>query len=230
MLKYFKWELLSELKKIKGFLIALFITYFFVGITDINSANIFSVLMLIELYVLAFCALYYGGKRTIDTYSKKTFLLESMIPISANKLLLVKYLVAAIVSLSSCILLFIGFAIIGGKIDIEFFINVMKYLIGNANFYDVLFKAFVLFTSFSIFVTSLMTASFVLLKSVFPSLKKVKALSYVLTYLAAYIFFQIVSPLMDGSIFTTSLIFIIGSVVCYFVTVALVENKLEVYN
>ncbi len=87
MFNYLKWELKDYIgNRYKWFIVALTI-FFLVLITP--SENLPGLFMFAYITTMTICLLgtYYAGtKHAVDTFSKKTFLLESMIPKSAKKI------------------------------------------------------------------------------------------------------------------------------------------------
>ena len=101
MFKYIKWELIDEFRRKKLLAAFVAIVYLLVLITP-GDATLMRYLIIPITIILCgslFLSFISGAKKTMDSYQNKTFLLESMIPLSPNKILLAKYILAIIFNL-----------------------------------------------------------------------------------------------------------------------------------
>ena len=101
MLNYIKWELKSIYRKYTKVLIAMAIIMGLMAIIPLDGEIITGAVtfaFVITMMILMLSTYVLGTKKVLDTFSKPTFLLESMISIPPSKLLLAKYLLAIIIN------------------------------------------------------------------------------------------------------------------------------------
>ena len=240
MFKYIKWELLDEFRKKKLIIGCVAIVYLLVFIAPVKSMlmRYLGLPMIIILFGSLSLSFTSGSKRTMDSYQKKTFLLESMIPLSPNKILLAKYLLGIIFNIIYSIVFIIGLAIAAKKVDI----NLIKKIIDALYSLDfdewlVLLRFFVLLLSSSISATSLTTFVFLVLKSIFPNGKGLKTISYIITtalavFLLTTFLKDLIMSIVDLEYFDLyfSAILLGIATIGYFGSLYFVKNKLEIYN
>ena len=231
MLNYLKWELKDYFNnKYKWFMIigVVFLLMLVVPIKNPNAISglivlAYSIIMLIAM----FGAYFAGTKHAVDTFSKKTFLLESMIPVSAKKILLAKYILGVFINLVYIIIIALGVGIILIKgVGLEDTFEFYKAIIEKLNFKTVL----TIFTS-SVFFLSIVVLGFVGAKAVNPGGKHDKITGFVFAFLLLYFTTYIIAEVMgtNSNIYITNLIYLGISTIVYFITAHLVENKLEIY-
>lgn len=242
MSSYIKWEFKSIFKKNTIWFSAIAIIYLleFVilksGGLDNTIAGLITLAFSFILMISAFFAFIYGTKRTIETFSKPTFLLESMIPISASKLLLAKYLIAIIMNIIYAFIYILGIIIVlaavGNETLIEMLGEIGEFIIDNPiNILRIFITMVIASTAF----TSIITMVFCFFKSKFPNGKAVNVISYILGY---FLFGFVLSLFIEmlGDINTEYLdivmdgFMLIMAALGYLGTVHLIENKLEIYN
>ena len=231
MLNYLKWELKNYFNnKYKWFIIigVVFILMLFIPIKTPNAITglimlAYSIIMLIAM----FGAYFAGTKHAVDTFSKKTFLLESMIPVSAKKILLAKYILGIFINLVYIIIIALGVGIILIKgVGLENTFDIYKSIIDKLNFKTVL----TIFTS-SVFFLSIVVLGFVGAKAINPGGKHDKITGFVFAFLLLYFTTYIVAEIIgnNSNIYIINLIYLAISSGVYFLTAYLVENKLEIY-
>lgn len=242
MSSYIKWEFKSIFKKNTIWFSAIAIIYLleFVilksGGLDNTIAGLITIAFNFILMISVFFAFIYGTKRTIDTFSKPTFLLESMIPISASKLLLAKYLIAIVMNIIYAFIYILGIIIVMSAVENatlrEMLGEIGEFIINNPiNILRVFIVMIIASTAF----TSIVTMVFCFFKSKFPNGKAVSVISYILGY---FLFGFVISLFLEmiGNVDTTYFdiimdgFMLIMATLGYLGTVHLVENKLEIYN
>lgn len=242
MFSYIKWEFKSIFKSSKNWLFIIFGIFMLeflivkLGFLDNSLAGIITIAYMIVLMVAALGSFAYGTKRTLDTFSKPTFLLESMIPIPASKLLLSKFLIAIVMNIFYAFVfifgIFILIAAVENNLVIEMLGDLGKFILEEpVNLLRMFFTMIFSSTAF----TSIVTTIFCFLKSSFPNGKGIKIIAGFLGYMAfglivsifGQLLFDMSDTYMDLAIDGFMLIL---SVVGYLATVYLIENKLEIYN
>lgn len=240
MSKYIKWELIDFFKKKKIVFIFVAALYFllFIVPTDSTFMNYLTIPTIIVLYASCVLGFFAGAKKCMDSYQDKTFLLESMIPLSPNKILLAKYLLAIILNLIYLIVFIFGLGIILHKADISL-ISIILDIFKNIDVdgVELLLRLFLSMVASSVSFTAVTTLMFIALKSFFPAGKGLKAIAVVcggfliniiiVTFIKAL--FQNMNDI-DYFDIISSLIFLGTSVIYYFISVWFVKNKLEVYS
>ena len=174
----------------------------------------------------------------MDSYQNKTFLLESMIPLSPNKILLAKYILGIILNIIYSIIFIIGLAIILKKADIDLIKEIIDTLYSlDFNEWLVLIRLFVLIISSSITATSLTTCVFLGLKSIFPNGKGLKTIAYIVTvilvtFVASTFLVDLIRSMAQSKYFDIyfSILLLAFATVGYFGSLWFVKNRLEIYN
>ena len=232
MFKYIKWELKSLLK---GYTKALMVIIGILALMliiplDFNAALTKTVLYayLIMVFILLLGAFIFGPKKVVDTFRKPTFMLESMISFSPYKIVLAKYLLAFILNIICIFLSFVSILIIIWRASsFPNMIEVVLEILSISNIPELLDITFDLLI-LSIFFTSTVTCCFVAIKSWFPKMKGSLILCVVVWYIFMMILTSIVSDLKLSNLLL-KLGAIALSALFYYLTVQLIENKLEVY-
>lgn len=241
MCNYIKWELKSVLAEKKVTLITILVVFILqflfikLDVLDTFLGGIVSMVFSIILIVCAINSFFAGAKRTMDTYNKPTFLLESMIPISSGKLVLSKYLIAIVLNffyifvfiLGIYMVLFLALEDVGMvEIFLEYFGELIQENLGS--FIRALIYMFLLSIGYTSFVTTL----FCFLKSYFPNAKRLTGLAIVLGYIGFLIVSSLYGDLFNGfeNFDLIMDVFLVAiSILGYFLTTYLIENKMEVY-
>lgn len=244
MFKYIKWELLGLGKKNLKWILIVLGLYLVVAILPFSDdSNIFNLLYIpfIVVVVLFFIGSFiFGTKKVIDTFRKKTFLLESMISFSPYRLLFAKYIMAIIINIICVILGTIGLTIMLAKAgEIDIILELFGDVLGNLGFVNILKFTITMIIS-SLSFTSLVTLCYVIAKCLMPNGKGSLILGiiiwYFLNYLTTEIFYNLILSNVAENISDTSaffaynLLWIAIILIYYLITVKLIENKLEIYN
>ncbi len=240
MFKYIKWDLIDEFRKKKLIIAFVALIYALVLIVPEDSTIMRYLILpmtfiLIATFLMTFIS---GAKKTMDSYQNQTFLLESMIPLSPNKILLAKYIIAIIFNVLYCIIFILGLSVVLAKADINFIKELLEAFFSlKIDEWVVVFRVFLLLLSSSIATTSLTTLVFLMLKSVFPNGKGLRIISFIVsgvvmnivtsTFLAEL--FKLLEDSEIGDIFF-SIVLLGLSTIGYFISVWFVKNKLEIYN
>ena len=236
MFNYLKWELKDYLGTKNKWFIIIGIIYLLALIVPLENDNFFSGLIGLAYSITLICALlgtYFAGtKHAVSTFSKKSFLLESMIPISAKKILLTKYILGIIINFIYLIIFILGLITISIKgIGLS---NTFEFLRKIIEFTDPikLLEGICLLICSSVSFLSVVVLCFVGVKAFNPSGKYDKIIGFVLAVFVLYTIGYIMSIVVSGSSSTylTDLVYIIISTIAFFVTSYLIENKLEIYN
>ena len=240
MFKYIKWELLDEFRKKKLLLGCVAIIYILVLILSRESTLIRYLILPMIIILLGSLSLAFssGAKKTMDSYQNKTFLLESMIPLSPNKILLAKYILAIILNIIYSIVFIIGLAIILKKADINLIKEILDALYSlDFDEWLILIRFFVLLISASIAATSLTTLVFLALKSVFPNGKGLKTISYIVTvvlvtFISGTFLADLFRSMAQSEYYDIyfSILLLGAATAGYFGSLYFVKNKLEIYN
>ena len=236
MFNYLKWELKDYFNRnLKWFIVALII-YALILIIPFEDKGLISGLVALGYMIVIMVALlgtYFAGtKHAVDTFSRKTFLLESMIPISSKKILLTKYLLGIIINFIYLFLVIIGFLVVIMKgIGVENTFEGLKKII---EFTDPIkfFEGVTLLICSSTAFLSVVVLCFVGAKAMNPNNKHDKILGFILAVITLYVVSYIISSILNGStsVYLTDLVFLIIALISFFLTTNLVENKLEIYN
>lgn len=235
MSSYLKWELKNYFgTKYKWF--GLFgIIYLLFLLVPESSGKIFGligsgyfIIIIICIYGIVFA----GTKYTVQTFSKKTFLLESMIPVSGKKILLAKYLLGIIINLVYTAWAILGIIVFGFKYGgFEKLYDYLKDFLTN---FDVvtLFRTFSAIFSTSLFILSVVIMCYVIAKAMNPAGKYDKIIGFILAYVALYLISSFIVEIRSeiSSVYFLDLIFILISAIAFYITSYFVENKLEIYS
>lgn len=241
MSSYIKWEFRSIFKGSKVLLSTIAIVYLleFIFLKTESTgilAGLVTMAFSIVLILSAFGSFIYGTKRTVETFSKPTFLLESMIPIPASKLLLAKYLIAIIMNIFYAFVFIMGIIIMMAAMEENLVIEMLgdfgKLILEEP---INLLRTFLVMIFSSTAFTSIVTLIFCFFKSKFPNGKAINIIAGVLGYFAYGLVISLfVETFMDSSMEYADLLFdglmIIIIALGYLGTVHLIENKLEIYS
>lgn len=236
MFNYLKWELKDYiLGKYKWF-ITIFVTLLLFVILPYEKDGLITGLLALMVSIITlvsmFSAYFAGAKYTVDTFNKKTFLLESMIPISAKKLLVGKYLLGIIINAIYILILIaiiLAFTIKG--IGIEDTFEVLKQVVKLADIEDVVnYIILLICTSMAFF--SIVILAFVGAKVINPNGKHDKILGFILAVILLYTVAYVITTTstINESFIAADITYIVISVIAFYITAHLIENKLEIYN
>ncbi len=231
MFNYLKWELKDYLNGQTKWFIAIAIIFALVLISGLDVLLIslaFLIIMLLSLFETYFA----GTKHAVDTFSKKTFLLESMIPVSGKKILLAKYILGIIINTIYGFIVFLGIIVISIKgIGIENTLEGLKEIINYQNPVELLQTLLTIICSSTLFL-SIVVLCFVGAKALNPGNKYDKIVGFVFAYIALYFTSTFLNNAFgkDVNIMLVNLVFLCITSVAFFITSYLVENKLEIYS
>ena len=234
MLNYLKWELKNYFTSKSRWFIVIGIVYLLMLILPMTSSTgLISGLVALAYMIImsiSFIGAYFAGTRhAVNTFSKKTFLLESMIPVSAKKILLSKYILGIIINFIYIILIALGVMIVLIKgIGIEDTLAAYKFIFENLSFQTV----FTLICT-SVLFLSVVVLSYVSVKAFNPSGRHEKITGFVVAVIAVYFVNYILIRIIGSTttnIYIIDMIYLITSAISFFITAYLIENKLEIYN
>ncbi len=243
MFNYIKWELKDEIRrKYIPLIVAVVVYLLFLILPEksklLDYATIPFVIIMLGSLAMSYI---YGTYRTMRSYENQTFLLESMIPLSPNKILLAKYILAIIFDVAYSIIFVLGLATILFKFsqnDLELIkdiINLFFHL--KIDEVTIILRVLFMMLSSTIAFTSFSTLVYLIIKSILPNFKRVVPISFIAGVLLFSIlingtlreFFDTLDSLGEFDIiYSVSLLIV--SVICYFASVWFIKNKLEVYN
>ncbi len=237
MFNYLKWELRNYFYKKYLWFGIVGLVFFLTALIPLTSNDFFSGLIHIAFIIIIYIALigsfFVGAKKIVDTFSKKTFLLESMIPQSVKKILLSKFILGIILNLLYSIIAIIGFSIVIIKgAGFELFIEHLSELLEDITLWSFLRFSFTYILSTITFM-SLVTFGFVLAKVIRPNGKGSKVLGAIIWLLLAYTIGWLLTYVdinIDNLELFSDIVCIVISSIMYFSTAWLIENKLEIYN
>ena len=240
MFKYIKWDLIDEFRKKKliiGFIALIYVLVFLLP-EDSSIMKYLYIPMTLILLGSFFMIFISGAKKTMDSYQSQTFLLESMIPLSPNKILFAKYIIAIIFNVLYCIIFVLGLSVVLAKADINLIKELLEYFYSlKIDEWLMLIRVFVFLISSSIATTSVTTLVFLMLKSTFPNGKGLRIISFIVSGIIMNIITStflsgIKNLILESEIgdiyFSISLLVL--ATIGYFASVWFVKNKLEIYN
>ena len=237
MLNYIKWELKNYFSNKYKWFIFIGIVYLFVTIIPMNRAGFITGLFLLAFSIILFISVlgsfFVGSKKAIDTFNKKTFLLESMIPQPVKKILLSKFLLGIILNLLYSFIAILGFSIIiikGSGFDA--LIRMLEEIIENVSLSSFLRLSLTYILSTITFM-SLIIFGYVLAKVLRPNGKGSKVLGAIIWVILLYTygwFMEDIGTSVNNIELFIDIAYVVISVIMYFGTSWLIENKLEIYN
>lgn len=235
MFKYIKWELKNYFNKKQIWFIVIGIVYLLFAIIPLKDFGFISGLVKLAFMIIIWISLFgsfiIGTKKVVDTFSKKTFLLESMIPYPVKKILLSKYLLGIILNVMYSLIGILGFAILLIKgIGFDFLVDFIKLFMKEITLEYFLRGSIILILS-SITFMSFVVFGYILGKVIKPSGKGNKALGVIIWILLFYTFAWLLDSINLGSTeLVLDIVYIVISTGLFFITSWLIENKLEIYN
>lgn len=237
MFNYLKWELRNYFYKKYLWFGIIGLVFLLTAIIPLRSDDFFSGLIHIAfimiIYIALFGSFFVGAKKIVDTFSKKTFLLESMIPQSVKKILLSKFILGIVLNLLYSLITIIGFSIVIVKgIGFENFMKGISEIFENITLWSFLRFSFTYILSTITFM-SLVMFGFVLAKVIKPNGKGSKVLGAIIWLLIVYTIGWILASInidIDNVELFFDIVCIVISAIMYFATAWLIENKLEIYN
>ena len=126
MANYIKWDLKDYFSNKYTLFICVGVVYLLSAILPYDSTFFLSGMIHFAFFIILYVSLVFsfiiGTKRVVDTFKKKTFLLESMIPLSVNKILLSKFILGFVINFLYSFRGIIGLSILLFKgIDVNIF-------------------------------------------------------------------------------------------------------------
>ena len=231
MLNYIKWELRDYFLNKSKFFIGIGIIYLLSAILTYDTDNFFIGLIHMGFSIIMFISIGFsfiiGTRRVVNTFKKKTFLLESMIPLSVNKILLAKFIIGFIINLIYSIIGIIGFAILLYKgVDI----NVFDFLVNiSISLFTRICINYIL--GILAFMSVVMLGT-IIVKVINPSGKGSKLIGYIFwiifIYTISYLIIQ--TQLIANSELFLNISYIVLTTISFLASAWLIENKLEIYN
>jgi len=243
MFKYIKWELFAFYKKNLKWLIAVAVLYGLVLIlpptTDGAMVSLVYLPFGILLILFFLGAFFFGTKKVIDTFRNRTFLLESMIPSSPYKILLAKYIMAIIMNIFCIMMFLIGISIVLFRtLDVNFMIEAFNVIL-EMDLGTLLMVGINLFVA-ALSFTALVTLCYIIAKCIMPNRRGSVVVGIIIWYFLNYFISQIFIGIFDNNFFfgyyefSEFILFNLVSLglIClyYFITVKLIEDKLEIYH
>ena len=236
MFNYLKWELIDYLKnkyKLLLFIIAVYIIFSLFPLqetADNTIQNLLIVLFSSIVFICLFGSFYIGTSRIVQSFSKDTFLLESMIPLSVKKILLLKYLIGIIINVIYLIIGLIGIWMCLAKLsNIEIAFDILKQFIGSFTVDSFLKVSISMFIA-TIAYMSVVVLCFVVSKVILPKSNS-KYFGVIISFIALFIISSITNfKDISENLYLNWLIFSTIAIAAYFTTTLLIERKLEIYN
>ena len=235
--KFIKWELKNFFQNKKNWFLVFGIIYILFLIIPLDKNSFLSGLITwcfsITMIISVLGSFLFGAKTIVDSYKEKTFLLESMIPMPVNKTLLSKYIIGIIINLVFSLVAILGFVTIvikGGEIKLLF--ELFESFIKEIDFLTVL-RLSILYILSTVFFLSFVVLGFITLKVIKPNSGGSKILGifawFVILYTYGFIMGSI-SEIAFESDYITDILCLVLSVISFYTTSWLIENKLEIYN
>lgn len=237
MLNYIKWELKNYFSNKYKWFIFIGIVYLFVAIIPMDKAGFITGLFFLAFSIILFISIlgsfFVGSKKAVDTFNKKTFLLESMIPQPVKKILLSKFLLGIILNLLYSLIAILGFSVIIIKgAGFDTLMTMLERLIENVSLSSFLRLSLTYILSTITFM-SLIIFGYVLAKVIKPNGKGNKVLGAIIWIVLLYTygwFIEDIGASVNNIELFMDIAYVVISVAMYFSTSWLIENKLEIYN
>lgn len=237
MLNYIKWELKNYFSNKYKWFIFIGIVFLFVAIIPLDRAGFISGLFFLAYSIILFVAVlgsfFVGSKKAVDTFNKKTFLLESMIPQPVKKILLSKFLLGIILNLLYSLIAIIGFSIMIVKgAGFETLMKLLEEIIDTVTLTSFLRFSLTYILSTITFM-SLIIFGYVLAKVLRPNGRGNKILGAIIWLILLYTygwFIEDIGSSVSNIELFMDIAYVVITVVMYFATSWLIENKLEIYN
>ena len=236
MANYIKWELKDYFSNKYMFFIGIGIVYLLSFLLPYDSDFFLSGMIHFAFFIILYVSLIFsfiiGTKRVVDTFKKKTFLLESMIPLSVNKILLSKFVLGFLINFLYSFIGILGLSILLFKgIDVNIF-ELFGELFSNITAGQFLRFCIMYILSILTFM-SVVVLGYIIGKVIKPDGKGNKIIGVIvwvlIFYFIGYISGNIVSN-SDNVELTLDIIYVISTLISFFASSWLIENKLEIYS
>ena len=236
MVNYIKWDLKDYFSNKYVFFICVGAIYFLSAIIPYDSSFFLSGLIHFAFFIILYVSLAFsfiiGTKRVVDTFKKKTFLLESMVPLSVNKILLSKFVIGFIINFLYSFIGIVGLSILLFKgVDVNIF-ELFGELFSNITVIEFLRFCFMYLLAILTFM-SVVVLGYVIARVIKPDGKGSKVIGVIIWVVSFYLIGYIVGRITYNTSnveLTLDIIYIISTLVSFFVTSWLIENKLEIYS
>ena len=236
MVNYIKWDLKDYFSNKYIFFICIGAVYLLSAIIPYDSSLVLAGLIHFSFFIILYVSLVFsfiiGTKRVVDTFKKKTFLLESMVPLSVNKILLSKFVIGFIINLLYSFIGIVGLVILLYKgVDINVF-ELFKEIFSNITAAEFIRLCIVYIFSIMTFM-SVVVLGYVIGKVIRPDGKGSKIIGVVIWFVSFYFIGYFIGRIeIDTSYpdLILDIIYIVLTLISFFATSWLIENKLEIYN
>ena len=233
---YIKWDLKDFFSNKLIFFICIGAIYLLSALIPYDSSSFFGGLIHFSFFVILYVSLAFsfviGTKRVVDTFRKKTFLLESMVPLSVSKILFSKFLIGFIINFLYSFIGIVGLSILLFKgVNINIF-EMFDVLFSNITVVEFLRFCVVYLLSILCFM-SVVVLGYIIGKVIKPNGKGNRVISVIIWFICFYFISYITNDILSYSIyldFTLDIIYVVSILVSFFITSWLIENKLEIYN
>ena len=227
---YIKWDLKDYFSNKYIFFICIGAIYLLSAIIPYDSSLFLAGLIHFSFFIILYVSLVFsfviGTKRVADTFKKKTFLLES------NKILLSKFIIGFIINFIYSFIGIIGLAILLFKgVNINIF-ELFEELFDNITAVE--FIRFCIVYIFSILTfMSIVVLGYVIGKVIKPDGKGNKIIGVIIWFVSFYFIGYFIGRIEIDTNYpdlVLDVIYIVITLISFFATSWLVENKLEIYN
>lgn len=235
MAKYIKWELKDYFSKKFLLFIGIIAIFILSAIIPYKSEFFIAGLIHFGFFLIVYVSLGFsfiiGTKRITDTFTKKTFLLESMIPLSVKKILLSKFIIGFLINIIYSIIGIAGLSIIfikSGDINLfDMFNGLFKVL--NTEYFIRFCITYII--SILAFMSTIVLC-YIISKVIKPNGKGNKLITIVMWFIIFYSISYIAAIISveNYTDLVLDLIYTITTLSAYFISSWLIENKLEIYN
>lgn len=236
MANYIKWDLRDYFSNKYIFFICIGAIYLLSAVFPYDSSFFIAGLIHFAFFIILYVSLVFsfiiGTKRVVDTFKKKTFLLESMIPLSVNRILLSKFIIGFIINFLYSFIGIVGLAILLFK-----GINVNLFELFGELFSDITISQFLRFCFMYILTIltfmSVVVLGYIIGKVIKPDGKGNKIIAVIIWIVAFYFVSYITTNVSfdtGNAELALDIIYVITTLISFFATSWLIENKLEIYN
>ena len=236
MVNYIKWDLKDYFSKKYIYFICIAAIYLLSAILPYDSSLFLFDLIHFSFFIVLYVSLVFsfiiGTKRVIDTFKNKTFLLESMIPLSVNKILLSKLVIGFIINFLYSFIGIIGLAILLFKgININIF-ELFGEIFSNITVVQ-FFRFCIMYILLILTFMSIVVLGYIIGKVIRPDGKGNRIIGVVIWFFSFYFISYIIGRIginVNYTDLTLDIIYIVSTLISFFVSSWLIENKLEIYN
>lgn len=236
MANYIKWDLKDYFSHKFVFFICIGAIYLLSVLLPYDSSLFLVGLIHFSFFIILYVSLVFsfviGTKRVVDTFKNKTFLLESMVPLPVKKILLSKFFLGFIINFIYSFIGIVGFSILLFKgVDINIF-ELFGEIFSNITFVQ-FFRFCIMYILSILTFMSVVVLGYVISKVIKPDGKGNKIIGVIIWFLSFYFISYITSYLVSYTEYfdlSLDIIYIVSTLISFFVTSWLIENKLEIYS